>query len=403
MVLPGRIERLVRIAEKPERKIVGLMSGTSMDGLDVVLCSIAGHGVDTRFTVLQKRTISYSTNERTRIAALVSQEVVVLHDLCVLNVWLAELHAAWIMACLEDWGVPPSEVDCLASHGQTVYHAPGSWNRDGQTRHATLQLGDGDHLAVRTGILTLSDFRQKEVAGGGEGAPIAPYAESLILSGPTPRIMLNIGGIANFNWLPPKGASVLCVFGDTGPGNALIDRAVREFYPNIEEGFDVNGQLALKGTVNEKLLSWMKDDPYFDRRNPKSTGPETFGDAFLTESWERAQKLDMSPMDLIATFTRFTTETIADTLRNELPTLASTQLYGSGGGWRNSTLRSWLRESLPGLSFHEVEELGVSTDAKEGLLFAVLANEALAGNGFVPLLRGSEGRRYSFGKFSFPD
>ena len=403
MALPERLERWVRLAEKPERKIVGLMSGTSMDGLDVALCLLSGHGLSTTFKVLQHRTIAYSANERARIAALVSQEEVVLRDLCILNAWLAELHASWVMACLEDWGVPRSEVDCLASHGQTIYHAPGSWTREGHTRHATLQLVDGDHLAVRTGILTVSDFRQKEVAGGGEGAPIAPYAESLILSGPTPRIMLNIGGVANFNWLPPKGAGVLSVFGDTGPGNALIDRAVRQFFPEIEEGYDKDGHLAKEGKVNDRLLAWMKDDPYFERRNPKSTGPETFGDAYLAESWERARRLDMSPADLVATFTRLTAETIADTLRSELPSLAGTELYGSGGGWRNPTLRRWFRECLEGPTFHDVEDLGVSTAAKEALLFAVLANEALCGQGFVPLLRGSEGQRYSFGKLSFPD
>ena len=403
MALPERLQRWVRIAEKSERKIVGLMSGTSMDGLDVALCKISGHGVDTQFEVLQHRTVAYSPNERARIIALVSQDEVVLRDLCILNVWLAELHASWVMACLEDWGVPPSEVDCLASHGQTVYHAPGSWVRDGHNRHATLQLVDGDHLAVRTGILTLSDFRQKEVAGGGEGAPIAPYAESLILSGSTPRIMLNIGGIANFNWLPPKGAGVLSVFGDTGPGNALIDRAVRQFFPEIEEGYDIDGKLAKEGTVGKTLLNWLKGDPYFERRNPKSTGPETFGDSLLNEAWKRAQDLKMSALDLVATLTRFSAETMADTLKSELPTLAGTELYGSGGGWRNPTLRRWFRESLKGPSFHDVEELGVSTDAKEALLFAVLANETLCGQGFVPLMRGSEEKRYGFGKFSFPD
>ena len=403
MSIPKRFQRLVDIAKKPERIILGLMSGTSMDGLDMALCKVSGHGQDTRVELLQSKTVDYTANDRSRLAMLVSQDEVSLPDLCIFNEWIAEYHASLVLAALMDWGVQPSAVDCLASHGQTIYHAPTSWNHEGAMRHATLQMGDGDHLAVRTGILTLSDFRQKEVAGGGEGAPLAPYAEGLLFSDKNPRILLNLGGIANMTWLPPKGAGVFPIFGDTGPANALIDRAVRMTLPDNAEGYDYNGRIAKKGKINRELLETLKDEPYFAKPCPKSTGPELFGDAFVEEAWKQAQQAGDAPEDFIATLTRLTVETIAETILNEIPTLANTELFGSGGGWKNPTIRRWMRELLPDPAFHEASELGFPSDVKEAMLFAVLANESLAGDGFQVLMKGGDGRSTAFGKFSFPD
>ncbi|MDH5750952.1 MAG: anhydro-N-acetylmuramic acid kinase [Deltaproteobacteria bacterium] len=401
--MQNRMLRLLRVIEKKERFILGMMSGTSMDGLDLALCRVSGSGIQTKFEILNSKTIPYAREDREKLGSVVSQEVVVLRDLCILNAWLAERHASWVLASLEEWGVPTSQVDVIASHGQTIYHAPGSWKKESHTRHATMQIGDGDLIAVRTGIITLSDFRQKEIAGGGEGAPIAPYAETLVFAGATPRILLNIGGIANFTWLPPKGAGVLSVFGDTGPGNSLIDRAVRMLFPENEDGYDKDGLLARQGTVSNDLLEWLLSDPYFKRRHPKSTGPETYGDTYMGEAWEHAQTLALSPLDFIATLTRLTAETIGDALSGELPSLSNTHLYGSGGGWKNPMIKRWLKERLPEPKFHDVDELGVPAEAKEAVLFAMLANESLCGEGFIPLMRGDEGRRYSFGKISLPD
>lgn len=403
MALPERLNRLFIAAEKPKRVVLGLMSGTSMDGLDLALCEISGHGEETRVELLHSRSVEYSTNDRTRMRALVSQDEISLKDACVFNAWLSERHGEEVEASLEQWGFPSFQVDCIASHGMTLYHAPASWNAQGSTRHATLQMGDGDHLAVRTGIITLSDFRQKEIAGGGEGAPLAPYVDALLFASENPRILLNLGGIANFTWLPPKGAGVLPVFGDTGPANALMDRAVVLCFPDNGMNYDDNGHIAKEGDINNDLLETFKSHPFFEKPMPKSTGTEVFGDEFVADAWERALASGISGHDFIATLTRLSADTIADAIKREIPNLSGTEIYGSGGGWKNPTLRRWLRDQLPQPKFMDATELGFPTEFKEAMIFAVLANETLCGEGFKVLMKGSEGKRFGFGKISLPD
>jgi anhydro-N-acetylmuramic acid kinase len=335
--------------------------------------------------------------------------------------------------------VAAAEVDLLASHGQTVFHAPGSWRPDGDARgpvrHATLQLGDGDLLAVRTGLLTVSDFRQKEIAGGGQGAPLAPYAEALLYRGAEPRVLLNLGGIANFTWLPPLGSDAPVRSGDTGPANTLLDRAARLAAPD-GPGFDADGAGAARGAVDAGLLARLKAHPYFALRCPKSTGPELFGEAYLAEALEWVGERAPRGNDLLATLTRLTVDTVAATLVREVPRLAEASLYVSGGGRHNATLMRWLAAALPQVRFADGAALGIPPDAKEAVLFAVLGNEAVAGPGFamrdvgapgdvaagratagaaaagqaVPgdgvadhAGPGGSGRRLTFGKLSFPD
>lgn len=402
MTPPPRIARLAALAAGPERRIIGLMSGTSLDGLDIALCTIAGAGAATRVRLEHFLTRPYSPAERERLHGVVSQPQVALADVCILNAWIAEIHGRAVLAALAEWGVPAREIDLLASHGQTVYHAPASWRPDGDpraaARHATLQLGDGDLLAVCTGIATVSDFRQKEIAGGGQGAPLAPYVDALLYRGTEPRVLLNLGGIANFTWLPPLGSGEAVRCGDTGPANTLLDRAARLAAP-AGPGFDPDGAAAARGRVHEALLAHLKAHPYFALPCPKSTGPEVFGEAFLSAALATAG----APRgdDLLATLTRLTVDTIADTLRREVPDLAGARVYVSGGGQHNRTLLRWLGEALPQVRLEDSGALGISPDAKEAVLFAVLANEVVAGPGF-PAADGS-GRTLAFGKLSFPD
>jgi anhydro-N-acetylmuramic acid kinase len=286
-------------------------------------------------------------------------------------------------------------VDALASHGQTVFHTPAA--------RATLQLADGDHLAVLTGLLTLSDFRQKELAGGGEGAPLAPYAEALLYRAERPRVLLNIGGIANFTWLPPRGDSAAPISGDTGPGNTLIDRAIRRNWPGRRDDFDRDGAAAADGRVSGALLEALKAHPYFARPCPKSTGPEEFGANYLETAIAAAEARHgpLSAVDVVATLTQLTAQTVSECLRREIRPLSGTELIVSGGGRHNVSLVRRLAALLPELRIEDSAVLGVVPDAKEALLFAVLANETLAGPGF--LARDGSGRRLSFGKVSFPD
>ncbi|MCZ6647527.1 MAG: anhydro-N-acetylmuramic acid kinase [SAR324 cluster bacterium] len=404
--MPTRIARLAALCDKPERLMLGRMSGTSLDGLDLALCRVIGHGKATRAELLHAVTDPYGAEDRARLRALTFGETVSLRGLTIAHAWLAEGHARSVLAALESWGVAPDQVDCLASHGQTLYHAPESWQEpggSGAAQSATLQIGDGDRLAVGTGILTVSDFRQKELAGGGQGAPLAPYAEALLFGGAaSPRILLNLGGIANFNWLPAAQDNHVPVCGDTGPGNTLLDLAVRRCFPEREEGYDRDGGLAGAGQVNQPLLARLKDHPYFKLPCPKSTGQETFGETYLEQALATLPDggRGIAPEHLLATLTRLSAETVAETLRREISDLRGVEIYTSGGGARNGTLMRWLAEALPELQWRESASLGLPPDFKEAMLFAVLANETLCGEGFPA--RG-DGRPIGFGKISFPD
>jgi anhydro-N-acetylmuramic acid kinase len=392
---PQRVRRLVQVAEKPERLIVGLMSGTSLDGLDIALCKIRGAGEGTHALVVQFATVVYDEPIRDRLREVVFRGDAPLHAVCDLNAWLADRHSAMVLRMLGEWKVKAADVDVLASHGQTVFHAP--------QHRSTLQLVDGDHMALRTGLLTVSDFRQKELAGGGEGAPLAPYAEALLYRSTVPRLLLNIGGIANFTWLPARGDNRPARSGDTGPGNTLIDRAVRTYWPDGGAQYDPGGAFAADGRIHAGLLRRLKQHPYFARRFPKSTGPEEFNAAYLDAAIAAAevQGGKLSPVDVVATVTQLTAETIADCLRTEVRELAGVELIASGGGQRNRTLMGALTALLPGAKVIDSAALGVPPDAKEALLFAVLANELVAGPGWPA--RDGSGRNIAFGKISFPD
>jgi anhydro-N-acetylmuramic acid kinase len=241
------------------------------------------------------------------------------------------------------------------------------------------------------------------LAAGGEGAPLAPYAESLLYRADMPRVLLNIGGIANFTWLPARGDGSPIISGDTGPGNTLIDRAVRVYWPERAQEFDRDGAFAADGRVNADLLAELKRHPYFPRGFPKSTGPEEFGTGYLAGAIAEAERRggELSGVNVVATLTRLTAETIAECVQREVRSLAEIELVISGGGRHNRTLVAELESLLPGVKLVDSEQLGVPPDAKEALLFAVLANETLAGPGFDA--RDGSGRRIGFGKISFPD
>ncbi len=247
------INRLCSISSQDSRLIIGLMSGTSLDGLDIALCRFTGSGLKTRIELLHFDTISYDDHFKDEIRSIFSKRLVDLEKVCLLNGWVALQHADMILQCLKKWNIGPDEIDLIASHGQTIYHAPKLLHPDDIYGNATLQIGDGDHLAVATGIITISDFRQKHIAAGGEGAPLAVYGDYFIFSKEGEnRIMLNIGGIANFTYLPGNLDASEIFSTDTGPGNTLMDAYVQQYY---KIPFDRDSAIATQGKVNEKLLS----------------------------------------------------------------------------------------------------------------------------------------------------
>ncbi|WP_426061883.1 anhydro-N-acetylmuramic acid kinase [Hymenobacter sp. B1770] len=400
----AHLDRLHQIASQPSRRIIGLMSGTSLDGLDVALCRLTGHGPGTQLELEQFRTVSYSDDTRARIRTVFAKEQVSLEYLTLLNPWLGRLHAAAILDCLRAWQIAPAEIDLVASHGQTIYHAPQHQHQHPDfTIHATLQLGDGDHIAVGTGIITLSDFRQKHIAAGGEGAPLAAYGDFLLLSSPDEeRLLLNLGGIANFTYLPRADGNAHTAFStDTGPGNTLLDATVRAFRPGLQ--YDEDGRLAAAGRVHQGLLSALLAHPFFAAPLPKTTGPELFSTDYLTEAQQRSGTITLPLEDTLATLAEFSAMGVARAVEAAFAErLAPTVIYTSGGGAHNPVLMAALKRHLSLADFAPTDTLGVPGDAKEAILFAVLANEAVAGQ---PVAIGAGRQRVpavGMGKISFP-
>jgi anhydro-N-acetylmuramic acid kinase len=369
------LARLAALAQQPSRRIVGLMSGTSLDGLDIALCRCYGHGAKLRVQLERFATFPYSNSFRQRLRDI-SQPTVSLEELTILNEEIARRHVATLLACLEDWEVFPDEVDLLASHGQTVWHSP-RHQRPGHAyaHHATLQLGDGDHMAALSSIITVSDFRQKHVAHGREGAPLAGYADRLLFAQPGEhRFLLNLGGIANFTFLPADGGPTLVT--DTGPANTLLDAVTRQYFPG--RSYDDNGNLAAQGTPNPALLAALLAQPFFAAPLPKTTGPEVFHLAYLQAAQQASHTTSLPPTDLLATLVELTAAGVARAARQCL-TEGPAQVYVSGGGSHNTTLLQALARNLPEAGFATIDTLGIPADAKEAVLFAVLANETVAG------------------------
>jgi len=274
MQLNTNLQRLILSAQKPERLGIGLMSGTSLDGLDIALCKFSGHGLNTRFELLEFETVAYPEDFKQEVRQVFSRKLVDLEKLTLLNAFIGTYHAQLILGCLDQWGIAASSVDYIASHGQTVYHAPKSLHGQATYSNATLQIGDGDHIAVKTGILTISDFRQKHVATGGQGAPLALYGDVILGSkAGEERILLNIGGIANLTYLPADGDSDKVMCSDIGPGNTLIDAACKLYF---DKAYDEDSKIALLGAVNTELLNALSDHSFFKEQLPKTTGPELF-------------------------------------------------------------------------------------------------------------------------------
>ncbi len=395
------VEKLYKLAQQPVRHIIGLMSGTSVDGLDVALCSISDSGMQTKATILHFETVPFDAEFKAAIKSVFSKKEVDLERLTLLNPWIALRHAAIINDCLQRWNVSPAAVDLIASHGQTIYHAPAAQHQQPGFGNATLQIGDGDHLAMATGIITISDFRQKHIAAGGEGAPLAVYGDYLIFGkAGEDRILLNIGGIANFTWLPghPENGNIFST--DVGPGNTMMDALMQQHYPG--QYFDEDAAVARQGTVHNALLAALKTHPFFTAEFPKTTGPELFNLAYLQQAQQAAQTKTLSVADLMATLNQFSADTIVAAIKACIGSGTKARVYASGGGMHNPLLMQRIQTQLPDLQFDTTDALHIHPDAKEAVLFAVLANECVAGNPAATGLTAKGHPAVLMGKISFP-
>ncbi|MFB0499539.1 anhydro-N-acetylmuramic acid kinase [Mucilaginibacter sp. OAE612] len=395
IALNHNLQHLFSIAQKPSKTGIGLMSGTSLDGLDIALCKFTDNGLSTHFELVQFITIPYPDDFKLQVQQVFARRNADLEKVTLLNAYIGSYHAELILQALAQWKVDPQEVDFIASHGQTIYHAPQRLHQHKNYPNATLQIGDGDHIAVKTGILTISDFRQKHIAAGGEGAPLALYGDVLLgnKTGQN-RVLLNIGGIANLTWLPGDGDfnRVLCT--DIGPGNTLIDAACRKYF---DKPFDEDSVIAYKGRVNKDLLTALLSHSFFDEKGPKTTGPELFNLAMVAEAQQRSGTVKISGEDLICTLSAFTAASIAGFVKENIAG-DHVKIFTSGGGARNPFVIGELKKLLPQATIEDSSLLGINPDAKEAILFALLANEALCGE---PIRIGVN-PAVLMGKFCFP-
>jgi anhydro-N-acetylmuramic acid kinase len=369
--------------------VVGLMSGTSLDGIDAALVEIDGPTHAPAWTLRAFLDVPYTSDQRTAIHDGIVNGTPA--SLCRLHADIGEWFAAAVLRVCEDAGVAPETVDLVGSHGQTVWHEPPRGGRRG----ATLQVGCPATIAERTGIDVISDFRARDVAAGGEGAPLVPWIDRLLFSHETKRrVLQNIGGMANLTWLPPRGASDPILAFDTGPGNALIDAAV-ELATDNAYNFDRDGAWAALGQVDESLLHELLSHPFLQREPPKSTGREVFGRHYVQQLAERVQPDGRAEWaSFIATLTELTARSVAGALDRWVLDRGVDEVIVTGGGALNPQLIERIRRRLGVPVIVEETALGVPPAAKEALAFAVLAwAHALGVPANVPEATGASGPR----------
>lgn len=390
-------------------KLLGLMSGTSLDGIDVALLEVEeGAGVkgeaegailpQIRWKLLAFQSRPYTSEEGNRIRSAL--EAGGPRELALLHTSLGEWFAAAVLEFLERVGAAPHEISGIGSHGQTIWHEPPKE----KTRGSSLQLGCPATLAERTGIGVVSDFRSRDLAAGGHGAPLVPWADQLFFSSPDhTRAIQNLGGMGNVTWLPRSGDPTPVLAFDTGPGVVLLDAAAR-MATDGRLPFDEEGAMARGGSVSQAVLSRLLDHPFFREGPPKSTGRETFGPEMVDAAagWLRAEtgaRLDVgSPdtgwPDLLATLTAFTARTVGDAYRRWVIPRGVDELFLMGGGARNPALWDALAQELAPLSLQAGEALGMDPDAREAAAFALLAWAHLKGiPANLPDATGSAGPR----------
>ena len=383
------MQALTNLTQKPSRLVIGLMSGTSADGVDAALCRIHGSGLDTRVEQLAFVCLPFAEDVRRRILALAGGETGGAHELLMMGVLLGRLYA---QACLEVCrvaGVAPGAVDLVGSHGQTVWHAPVPEAYLGHQLTGTLQIGEPSYISEAMCCPVVSDFRVRDMAAGGLGAPLVPYTEFLLYRDPEATVGLqNIGGIGNLTVLP-RGGSLADTFAfDTGPGNMVMDALVSRMTGGRLR-YDEGGALAARGRVSGELLAFLLDDPYLRRRPPKTTGREVYGAAYVDRLTTEAARLGLSEEDTLATATRFTAECVRHAIEQDCPARPEKLIVG-GGGSLNPTLMAMLRDCLPHVRVMRNEDLGLDSSAKEAVAFAILANEYLFGQcGNVPRVTGA--------------
>ena len=378
--------RIREIAGKGKMRVVGLMSGTSADGVDAAVVEISSRKVQ----LLAFDTFMYPASLRRQILGLCRPESARLDDICHYNFVLGEVFADAVINLCSKSGICLGSIDLIGSHGQTIYHQPSGKRYGRKTIRSTLQIGEPSVIAQRTGITTVADFRPRDMAAGGEGAPLVPYADYVLFKHKRlARAVQNIGGIANVTFLPGGCTQDDIIAFDTGPGNMVIDGIVH-LITGGRKRYDAGGKMAAQGSMDKPLLNEMLLHPFLRRRPPKSTGREEFGADFVERVYHQAGKKGLADADIVATVTALTAKSIAQAYHRFLKTMPD-ELILCGGGSHNRTLVGMLHGELPDVKMLSTDDFGISVDAKEAVSFAILAWATIKGMaGNVPTATGAE-------------
>jgi anhydro-N-acetylmuramic acid kinase len=352
-------------------RVAGIMSGTSLDGIDVAIVEIAGRGPARKIQPVALGSAPYSAALRQAILSVSNTE----HQtatLARLHFHLAERYAAAVKAVCKANRLDPSSLDLIGCHGQTIFHDGAGTRFLGRKMATTLQIGDGSVLAELLGVPVVSDFRPRDMAAGGKGAPLVPFVDYFLFRDRRRgRVALNIGGIANITAIPPAAEPDAVLAFDTGPGNMVID-ALAARHSKGKLKFDRGGRLAARGQLDMALLEELLNDPYYRQPPPKTAGREQYGSEFV----ERLLASGRQTVDLIATATALTAAAIAIGIdRHGRPAMPVHELIASGGGLHNPRLMAYLAAFLPGVKIRTTNEFGIDTDGKEAIAFAILAYE----------------------------
>ena len=373
------VERLIRISQKKQRVVVGLMSGTSVDAIDAVLVRITGNGHEgAKIEKLRFDSFPFPDDIRTRVKTLFDPNKAHIDEICTLDFIVGEMFAVAVNRIIADAGMKNDDVDLVAAAGQTIWHHPRpatfQWLDQPIATRGTLAIGEAAVIAERTGIMTIGDLRVRDIAAGGHGAPLVAYFDWAQLRHPKrARCMQNIGGIANVTYVPARATLNDVTAFDTGPGNMVIDELVF-ILSDAQESFDRDGEHSARGTMRDDVLAWALSDPYFDLNPPKTTGRERFGRQFARRMIEKFP--DAAPDDLIATATSLTVESIARAYERWIfPHGNVDDVIIAGGGAKNPVLLRMLRERLPQCTVDVYEHL----DAKEAMAMALIANDSILG------------------------
>src|SRR5690348_1580727 len=352
-------------------RVAGIMSGTSLDGIDVAIIDITGTGYKAKINVLTSHSIPYPRRVREALLG-VSNANTHTSDISRLNFLLGELYAEAVEETAERGGIPLASIKLIGCHGQTIYHDGMGSPYLGKKVANTMQIGESSVISERTGISVISNFRERDIAAGGKGAPLVPHLHYLLLrSRGRGRVAVNIGGIANLTAIPPNSNTDRIIAFDTGPGNMVIDQLVSRITLG-RQTFDRDGLIAASGNVDQKLLNKLLRDKYLRAKPPKTAGREQYGFEFASKLLDT----ELSTEDLIATATALTAESIALGIRNfVMPEMRVDEIFVSGGGAHNPTLMAMLRKTMDTIPVFETSEAGLDVDAKEAVAFAVLAYE----------------------------